>query len=290
MIRARRLAAFVALLAGSVAVLWSLLVGPEAAPLERRAADVAASLRCPTCAGESAADSAAANARAMRAVIRERLAAGEDPDEVRGYFVERYGRWILLDPPPTGADRLLWLAPAAAGLVAAGLAGRVLLRRPDPPDVRRELEPELRTGQRRRLLPATAALALAGLAGLAVSSAATERPVTTPRADAPTPAASPGEQSVEEHRAALRARPQDPAAAFALGFALARAGRDAEAEVVLAELVREQPDHQEALLLLGTTERALGREQWRDTLSRFLAESPDHAAAAVVRRLLDAQP
>ena len=56
----------------------------------------------------------------MRAIIRERLAAGESPDAVQAYFVQRYGEWILLSPPRRGFNLLVWLLPLVA--VAAGLA------------------------------------------------------------------------------------------------------------------------------------------------------------------------
>jgi cytochrome c-type biogenesis protein CcmH len=63
----------------------------------------------------------------MRAIIRERLAAGESPAEVQRYFVERYGEWILLSPPRRGFNLLVWLLPL--GAVLAGLAAAAMLIR-----------------------------------------------------------------------------------------------------------------------------------------------------------------
>jgi cytochrome c-type biogenesis protein CcmH len=59
-------------------------------------------------------------ARQMRAIVRDRLAAGESPAQVRQYFVDRYGEWILLSPPRRGFNLLVWLLPLA--VVVAGLA------------------------------------------------------------------------------------------------------------------------------------------------------------------------
>jgi len=75
------------------------------------------------CQNLSVADSPSEMASQMRAIIRERLAAGESPAEVQRYFVDRYGEWILLAPPRRGFNLLVWLLPlvaVAVGLVTAG--------------------------------------------------------------------------------------------------------------------------------------------------------------------------
>ena len=89
----------------------------------------------------------------MRAIVRERLAAGDSPEQVREYFVARYGEWILLAPRRRGFNLLVWGFPIAA-VVVGFVAVAVLLRRwtrrpaaaPPPIDaamserIRRELE------------------------------------------------------------------------------------------------------------------------------------------------------
>jgi len=113
---------------------------PEAVPaadsaLEARTAAVAATLRCPVCQGESIQDSPAELAQQMRAVVRERLRAGETPDEVRAYFVSKYGEWILLEPKMTGLNILLYVLPVL--LVVGGLAlVAVLVRRWTTPEAK----------------------------------------------------------------------------------------------------------------------------------------------------------
>lgn len=97
------------------------------ADLEDRTSAVASTLRCPVCQGESIQDSPSQLAQDMRALVREQLRAGKTPEEVRAYFVGRYGEWILLEPRMTGLNVLLYVFPVA--LVLGGLALVVMLVR-----------------------------------------------------------------------------------------------------------------------------------------------------------------
>ncbi len=63
------------------------------------------------CQGESIQDSPAELAKAMRQVVREQLAAGRSSDEVKAYFVSKYGEWILLEPKAHGANLTVYLLP-----------------------------------------------------------------------------------------------------------------------------------------------------------------------------------
>ncbi len=95
--------------------------------LEAQTTAVASTLRCPVCQGESIQDSPAELARQMRDLVRDRLKAGQTPDQVRAYFVSRYGEWILLKPAMTGLNVALYALPVL--LVIGGLAGVVFLVR-----------------------------------------------------------------------------------------------------------------------------------------------------------------
>jgi cytochrome c-type biogenesis protein CcmH len=56
----------------------------------------------------------------MRAVVKDQLRAGKTPDEVKAYFISKYGEWILLEPKPHGFNILVYAMPIA--LVIIGLA------------------------------------------------------------------------------------------------------------------------------------------------------------------------
>ena len=64
----------------------------------------------------------------MRAIVRDRLAAGETPEQVIQYFVDKYGEWILLKPKTTGFSALLWILPYVV-LVLGVLAALWFIRR-----------------------------------------------------------------------------------------------------------------------------------------------------------------
>ena len=88
--------------------------------LDARTRAIAQKLRCPVCQGESIQDSPAELAQQMRAVVREQLQAGRTEEEIKAYFVGRYGEWILLEPAMTGLNVLLYVFPIV--LVLGGLA------------------------------------------------------------------------------------------------------------------------------------------------------------------------
>jgi cytochrome c-type biogenesis protein CcmH len=85
---------------------------------EARARALMEELRCLVCQGQSIADSDADLAGDMRALVRERIAAGEEPSAIRAWLVERYGSWVSFKPPVEPVTWPLWAAPIL--LLAAG--------------------------------------------------------------------------------------------------------------------------------------------------------------------------
>ncbi len=86
---------------------------------EAAAARLMQTLRCLVCQGQSIADSDAEMAADMRAMVRRRIQAGEAPEEIRSWLVQRYGNWVSYDPPVEPLTWPLWAAPIL--LLAGGL-------------------------------------------------------------------------------------------------------------------------------------------------------------------------
>ena len=78
---------------------------------EARAKALMETLRCVKCQGQSIADSDAPMAGDMRSQVRERIAAGEDPEAIRAWLVERYGDYVSYAPRVTATTWPLFAAP-----------------------------------------------------------------------------------------------------------------------------------------------------------------------------------
>ena len=92
---------------------------------EAAAQDLMETLRCLKCQSQSIADSDAPMAGDMRHQVRIRIAAGESPEEVRGWLMQRYGDYVSYKPEVSASTWPLFALPLLLALVA----GLILLRR-----------------------------------------------------------------------------------------------------------------------------------------------------------------
>jgi cytochrome c-type biogenesis protein CcmH len=122
-----------------LALLFSLLAAPAVAQyvdqplsdpvLEKRAQGLHKEIRCLVCQNQAIADSNAHLARQLRVIVRERLEAGDNNDDVKSYLVERYGDWVLMRPPFNASTLILWIAPFIILAFVLGGAAMFVIRR-----------------------------------------------------------------------------------------------------------------------------------------------------------------
>ncbi len=96
--------------------------------LEARMLAITGELRCLVCQNQTIADSHADLAVDLRQQVREMLQKGRSPEQIRRYMTDRYGDFILYNPPLKASTAVLWLGPAVL-LGVALLALVVVIRR-----------------------------------------------------------------------------------------------------------------------------------------------------------------
>ncbi len=130
--RLRRIGLMVALLGLSLAGPALAISDPkEMLPdprLEARAEAVGSQLRCLVCQNESIEESNADLAHDLRAIVRQRIVAGDTNQQVIDWMVARYGVFVRLKPPLTLSTALLWATPVL-GLLIGGVAAWLGRRR-----------------------------------------------------------------------------------------------------------------------------------------------------------------
>ena len=94
---------------------------PESLTLEEQAQAIDQRLMCPVCPAETIDQSQADVALQMRELVREKLRTGETEDQIYDFFVERYDKGVLAEPPAEGFNVLVWVIPPVALLLGLGL-------------------------------------------------------------------------------------------------------------------------------------------------------------------------
>lgn len=101
---------------------------------EQRIRELEEKLRCLVCQNQTLADSSAELASDLRRQVREQIAAGKTDQQVIDYLVQRYGDFVLYDPPFKATTLLLWIGPFVLLAGAAFALVRTLRRRRAMPD------------------------------------------------------------------------------------------------------------------------------------------------------------
>jgi cytochrome c-type biogenesis protein CcmH/NrfF len=96
---------------------------------EAKAHALMQTLRCLQCQGQSIADSDAPIAGDMRHQVRLRIKAGEEPEAIRAWLIERYGDYVSYAPHLSASTWPLFVAPALLVLIALLVLRRRIRRR-----------------------------------------------------------------------------------------------------------------------------------------------------------------
>ena len=114
---------FIRLLLIAVCILVAnLLPAADAPDIDEQTRAIAQELRCVVCQNLSVADSPSEMAQQMRGIVKEQLQAGKTAQEVKNFFVSKYGEWVLLAPTAQGFSLLLWVLPFVVLIAGVGLA------------------------------------------------------------------------------------------------------------------------------------------------------------------------
>lgn len=97
--------------------------------LEARAREISKILRCPVCQGETIDESNAPISRDLRLYLRERLVAGDSDAAAVAAVTDRFGEYVLFQPPARGANWLLYLAGPVMAVLALLIGGRFIRSR-----------------------------------------------------------------------------------------------------------------------------------------------------------------
>jgi cytochrome c-type biogenesis protein CcmH len=126
--------------------------------LEKRVMKLSQELRCLVCQNETLADSRADLAVDLRNQVREQMRAGKSDKEIIAFLTERYGDFVLYNPPVKPSTYLLWFGPFL--LLMAGLAllyrfvrqrRELITERPLSSDERRRAEALLGSSEKESL-------------------------------------------------------------------------------------------------------------------------------------------
>lgn len=97
---------------------------------------IAERLYCPVCPNTPLDVCETQACEDWRALIRDKLAAGESEKAIIDYFVAQYGTRVLAAPPPRGSTVWVWIIPPLGLLIGGWFFWRLLHRRPhavEPP-------------------------------------------------------------------------------------------------------------------------------------------------------------
>ena len=111
---------------GMAIIVNSVMAQSQPTPSDDQVNAIASQLYCPVCENITLDVCSTQACAQWRELIRQKLAQGETPIQIREYFVQQYGDRVLAVPPRVGLNWILYLLPPAIFLVALILMMRFI--------------------------------------------------------------------------------------------------------------------------------------------------------------------
>ncbi len=89
----------------------------ESPAQEQMYRQIISQLRCPKCQNQSIADSDAELSEDLRFIVYQKIRRGESKQQIFSYFQQRYGDFILYDPPVSPKNYILWFMPIVVFII-----------------------------------------------------------------------------------------------------------------------------------------------------------------------------
>jgi cytochrome c-type biogenesis protein CcmH len=121
-------------LAALLLLITGMVSAGEAVPTSQdpvaqaRAVELEKKLRCLVCQNQTIADSEADLAKDLRRQIADQINAGRSDADIIAFMTDRYGDFVLYQPPVKGSTLALWFGPALLLMLAFAILIRTLQR------------------------------------------------------------------------------------------------------------------------------------------------------------------
>ena len=84
-------------------------------------------LRCLICQGQSIYDSDSEFANSLKILVSQKIADGQNEEQIYAYLQEKYGQWILYDPKFNKNTYFLWLLPILIFIIGGAIIFKLLI-------------------------------------------------------------------------------------------------------------------------------------------------------------------
>jgi cytochrome c-type biogenesis protein CcmH len=117
----------IGILVAFITLSYSIAAAQDPTPSDDEVNAIASQLFCPVCENIPLDVCPTTACHQWREEIRQMLAEGKTPDEIKQYFVDNYGARVLSEPPAQGLNWMVYIVPPvlfAAGAILLVLAFR----------------------------------------------------------------------------------------------------------------------------------------------------------------------